>query len=147
MNIPEQLIEQVKQDEGLRLTAYWDPIGKCFTIGYGHTGRDVQDAMTITQARADALLARDLTAAGADLDEAFPWAEGLGVIRHAVLWNMTFNMGIDRLRGFHEALAAAEAGQWDACAAQMLDSLWAQQVGGRATRLAQQMRTNGWVMA
>jgi hypothetical protein len=43
-------------------------------------------------------------------------------------------------------LAAAQRGDWVEAAAQMLESLWATQVKGRALRLAQQMRTAEWVV-
>jgi hypothetical protein len=54
--------------------------------------------------------------------------------------NMTFNLG-DRLLGFRKALAAVQAGDWSTAAAEMLDSQWAAQVGPRAQRLAEAMRT------
>ena len=45
--------------EGLRLTAYQDSVG-VWTIGYGHTGPDVHEGLTITQEQADQLLSADL---------------------------------------------------------------------------------------
>lgn len=45
--------------EGLRLTAYHDPVG-IPTVGYGHTGPDVKPGMTITRQRADELLMQDV---------------------------------------------------------------------------------------
>ena len=48
--------------EGLRLTAYKDPVG-IWTIGYGHTGVDVHQGLTITQQRAEELLLRDVGSA------------------------------------------------------------------------------------
>jgi lysozyme len=47
--------------EGCKLEAYWD-IAKppVITIGYGHTGAGVSAGQTITQARAEQLLAADL---------------------------------------------------------------------------------------
>lgn len=45
--------------EGLRLTAYQDIKG-VWTIGYGHTGPDVHEGLTITQAQAESLLAGDI---------------------------------------------------------------------------------------
>jgi lysozyme len=50
--------------EGCRLTAYRDSVG-VLTIGYGHTGPDVQEGMTITQARAEELLLADVAKATA----------------------------------------------------------------------------------
>ena len=45
--------------EGCRLTAYYCSAG-VLTIGYGHTGSDVKQGMTISQAQAEALLKKDL---------------------------------------------------------------------------------------
>jgi lysozyme len=145
LSIEPELIDQIKQDEGLRLKSYWDPIGKCWTLAYGHTGPDVQEGSTCTPEEADAFLLDDINTAANDLDAALPWAEKMGVVRWSVFVNMAFNMGIDRLLGFPETLAAAQAGDYEKTAAGMLDSLWAKQVGGRATQLAQQMRTGEWV--
>ena len=147
LSIEPELIEQVKRDEGLRLKAYWDPIGKVWTVGYGHTGPDVTEGTVWTLAQAEAALAEDLNTAADEVDRAFPWAESMGVVRWSVLVNMAFNMGLDGLEEFHMMLAAAQRGEWDAAAAQMLNSLWATQVGDRATQLAQQMRTGEWVMS
>lgn len=52
-------IALIKRFEGLRLTAYRCPAG-VWTIGYGHTGPDVFEGLTITQDAADKLLERDL---------------------------------------------------------------------------------------
>jgi len=70
-NIGKKIIEQlimgisanglnlIKNFEGLWLTAYRCPAG-VLTIGYGHTGSDVKEGMTITQARAEELLKNDI---------------------------------------------------------------------------------------
>lgn len=52
----------VESFEGCELTAYQDT-GGVWSIGYGHTGPDVHEGMTITQSAADAFLAADLTTA------------------------------------------------------------------------------------
>jgi lysozyme len=142
--LPEELLTQIKQDEGLRLTAYQDTLGN-WTIGYGHT--PATEGQVWTLADAEAALLDDVDRAANDVDMAFPWAEAMGVIRWSVLVNMAFNMGLSRLQEFHMALEAMQAGNYPEAATQMLNSLWASQVGGRATRLAQQMETNRWVMA
>ena len=142
--LPEELLTQIKQDEGLRLTAYQDTLGN-WTIGYGHTPAQEGEVWTLEQA--EAALLDDVDAAANDIDMAFPWAEGMGVIRWSVLVNLCFNMGLEHLQGFHMALAAMQSGDFETAAAQMLNSLWASQVGDRAKRLAQQMRTNEWVLA
>ena len=48
-----------KRYEGLRLTAYQDQAG-VWTIGYGHTGKDVQPHQTISPLEAEAFLRADL---------------------------------------------------------------------------------------
>lgn len=64
MHISQRGIELIKQFEGLRLTAYADPVG-IWTIGYGTTrdehARQIQPGMTITAAEAEGLLMKDLT--------------------------------------------------------------------------------------
>ncbi len=143
-SIEPELIYQIKQDEGLRLTAYQDTLGN-WTIGYGHTPATEGEVWTLAQA--EEALALDLDEAADELDKALPWAEQMGVVRWSVLVNMAFNMGIERLSEFHMMLAAAQAGDFEEAATQMLNSLWASQVGDRATQLAQQMRTGEWVNA
>ncbi|WMD23083.1 lysozyme [Achromobacter seleniivolatilans] len=53
-------VSLIEHFESCRLKAYWDPHGKCWTIGWGHTGLDVYEGLVITQAVADAMLAQDL---------------------------------------------------------------------------------------
>ena len=45
--------------EGCRLVAYWDPLGKVWTIAYGHT-RGVHAGMTCTQEQAVRWLLEDI---------------------------------------------------------------------------------------
>lgn len=52
----------IKDHEGLRLTAYKDG-GGVWTIGYGHTGADVGEGLTIPLSEAERLLTRDLRTA------------------------------------------------------------------------------------
>ena len=59
MNIGAKGLALIKEFEGCKLTAYRDG-GGVLTIGWGHTGADVEEGMTITQERADELLLLDL---------------------------------------------------------------------------------------
>jgi lysozyme len=54
--------QTIKDHEGLRLTAYKDG-GGVWTIGYGHTGADVREGLTIPLSEAERLLTRDLKTA------------------------------------------------------------------------------------
>jgi lysozyme len=52
-------------------------------------------------------------------------------------------MGLAGLLQFTNTLAAVREGRYEDAASGMLTSLWARQVGPRATRLAEMMRTGG----
>jgi lysozyme len=55
----DKALDLLKQLEGLRLQAYQDDAG-IWTVGYGHTGKDVVPGTLWTQAYADEALQRDL---------------------------------------------------------------------------------------
>ena len=59
MKISDAGIGMLKRFEGLELEAYQDIAG-IWTIGYGHTGPDVQPGMKISERDAEELLRRDL---------------------------------------------------------------------------------------
>jgi lysozyme len=121
--------------EGLRLKPYRCTAGK-LTIG---VGRNLDDN-GITQAEAFALLENDILAVEADLDRTWPWWREMTDARQQVLADMCFNLGLTRLGGFVNTLAAMKRGDYEAAANGMLASLWASQVGRRAQRLAKMMR-------
>ena len=62
MKVGEKGLALIKESEGLRLKAYKCPAG-VWTIGYGHTGKDVVAGMEISESRAVALLKQDLRVA------------------------------------------------------------------------------------
>ena len=59
MNINNDGLNIIKESEGLRLKAYKCPAG-VWTIGYGHTGKDVKKGMVITEEKATELLKSDI---------------------------------------------------------------------------------------
>ncbi|MCP3675461.1 MAG: lysozyme, partial [Gammaproteobacteria bacterium] len=103
MKINQELLEaQLKLHEGLRLKPYHDTVG-VLTVGYGHNLEKV-----ITRDQAEIWLKEDIEAATYDLICAFPIVLELSEVRKRVLINMTFNMGINRLRGFKKMWRALE---------------------------------------
>lgn len=60
MHINNEGISIIKESEGLRLKAYKCPAG-VWTIGYGHTGKDVKKGMVITEEKATDLLKSDIS--------------------------------------------------------------------------------------
>lgn len=121
--------------EGLRLKPYRCTAGK-LTIG---VGRNLDDK-GITQAEAFQLLENDILEVEADLDRTWPWWRQMSEQRQQVLADMCFNLGITRLGGFVNTIAAMKRGDYEAAADGMSKSLWASQVGRRATRLIRMMR-------
>lgn len=128
------LRQSIKNDEGLRLLPYVDVSGK-LTIGYG---RNLSDN-GINQLEAGEMLDQDLTRHVSDLLRAFPFVDMLDSTRQVVLANMCFNMGIGRLSKFVLMWDAIKHGDYQMAATEMLNSVWATQVGKRATRLAAAM--------
>lgn len=59
MQINQAGLDLLKSCENCKLEAYQDSIG-VWTIGWGHTGDDVQSGLVITQEEADDLLTEDL---------------------------------------------------------------------------------------
>lgn len=131
----DALIGQLRVDEGIRLKPYVDTVGKQ-TIGIGRNLTDVG----ISESEATELCLNDIKRSMAALDAQLPWWTSLDDKRQQALVNMCFNMGIQRLLGFHNFLGFLEAGNYAAAGDEMLKSLWANQVGQRAQRLAKVIR-------
>lgn len=131
----ESLVEQIQRHEGLRLKPYYCSAGK-LTIGYGRNLEEVG----ITAYEAEVLLLNDLARCQNDCLHAFPWFADLSEPRQQVLLNMCFNLGLAGLKTFTKFLKAVELGHYDTAADEMLDSLWAKQVKGRALDLSKMMR-------
>lgn len=138
-----QLVLELRRDEGVRYSPYNDSRG-FMTIGVGHNmqASPLPDGWTfpLDDVEVDALLESDLMSVYADLDNALPWWVTLNDVRQRVLCNMCFNLGLTKLLGFTNTLAAMRRGQYTDAAAGMLNSAWASQVGTRAVRLAYMMR-------
>jgi lysozyme len=130
------LKDELIRDEGLRFKIYLDTVGKS-TIGVGRNLSDVG----ISREEAMIMLDNDITAATTALDATFPWWRGMNDVRQNAIVNMAFNLGIHRLAGFKLALAAMEKGDYAEAANQMEHSEWYTQVGGRAIRLTEMMRS------
>lgn len=133
------LKRMTKEFEGCRLKPYKCTAGK-LTIGYGRNLDDVG----ISQAEANMMFEADFARAESDARKI---CEEFGIDvnnlieqRFYVLTDMCFNLGYGGLKKFKGMLTALKKGLYDDAANHMLDSLWAKQVGNRATQLAALMR-------
>lgn len=134
MSFRDLLDQQLRNDEGVRYKPYRDSVGK-LTIGVGRNLDDVG----LRDSEISVLLSNDMAVAETLARTLLPNFDDLTDLRKAVVCNMAFNLGM-RLTGFKETLGAIREGRWDDAANNMLDSVWAQQVGLRARRLADDMR-------
>jgi len=85
----------IKEVEGCRLTAYRCSAG-VLTIGYGHTGSDVNDRLAISQADAEKLLIDDLTQFQKELAPLVLVAVTEG--QFIALMSFVFNLGISAFK-------------------------------------------------
>lgn len=130
----DKLKAQLTVDEGRKKRMYLDTVGK-WTVG---VGRNISDR-DFSDDEIDLMLENDIRLIEGQLDKHLPWWRGMNDVRQNVLVNMTF-MGIGKVLGFKNTLAAMKAGQYELASRGMLASLWAKQVGQRAIRLAEMMR-------
>ena len=134
--IPTTLLEQLQRDEGFRPTPYRDSQGY-WTIGYGWCLERRPMSLRI----ATLILEEQMQENAVEVINHLPWSKGLDEVRRAVLTNVTFNVGLGGLLKFEKMLAAMEANDWATAAKELLDSKYAGQVGLRAERLAEQIRS------
>lgn len=97
MKASESIKAFIKQCEGLRLTAYRCPSG-VWTIGYGHTGRDVKPGMQITKEQAAALFEGDLARFERELNKVIGNAKlTLRQGQYDALLSFAYNIGMRSL--------------------------------------------------
>ena len=152
----EDLIKQLAIHEGIELSVYKDSLG-IDTVGIGrnlehrgiadlelaHINKTMSEIYEdgITEEDAYFLAERDIDIVEGELFAAKPICNRLDGIRQMILLDMAFNMGIPRLMKFKKMWANIEGNHYELAAIEMLDSLWADQVKGRATKLSEAMKT------
>ena len=130
----DKLTEQLKKHEGLRLYPYRCTAGK-LTIG---VGRNLDDK-GISEEEANELLQDDIYDVEIQLDEQLPWWRDKPENVQLVLADMCFNLGINGLLTFDKFLHAIRLNFIETAQIEMMDSLWATQVGTRANDLREML--------
>lgn len=136
----DKLKAQLSIDEGRKARIYVDTVGKIT----GGVGRNLTDR-DFSADEIDLMLNNDIALVERQLDKALPWWRSMTDARQDAVANMAFNMGIAGLLKFKNTLTFMQAGKYEAAAQGMLASLWARQVGRRAARLAEMMRTGEYL--
>ena len=137
-----ELASMLRRHEGERQFAYQCPDGK-LTIGVGRN-IDERGGIGLDRYEIEQLLLRDIARCEQELDGAFGWYRRnlrRQPARRDALIDLCFNIGLTRLQGFVRMLDAMETGDYEGAAAELLDSRYARQVGGRARELAAMIRT------
>ena len=161
--VKHTLEDQLILHEGLRLEVYKCPAGY-WTVGVGRNletkslSRGEQqyilgcDELTpqqvinilkqrgITKEEALVLLAHDIQDCEQDLKQ-FDWFDRLDPVRRKVVLDMRFNLGPQGFRQFKRMIEHLAAGRYSLAAGEMVNSRWYLQVGTRARRLVEMMRT------
>jgi len=110
-------VDLIRQFEGCKLETYICPAGVP-TIGYGHTGRDVQLGTKITQDKAEGLLINDLRLFEQGVEHLCPTCTPN---QFSALVSFAYNLGLHALEGstlrrLHNAGRYADAqaqfGKW-----------------------------------
>ena len=92
-----ELTEHFEADGGPKTTSYWDARGKCWTIGYGHTGSDVVEGLTWTPEQCQVALAKDILWAASVVNKHVLVA--LDQHQFDALCDFTFNSGSGHFEG------------------------------------------------
>jgi len=144
----QRLIDQLKRHEGEVITngrhvSYKCPAGH-WTIGIGRN-IDPESGIGLSDDEVDYLLQNDIERCIKELSSEYAWFGDLDDVRREAVINIFFNLGATRFRGFKNAIAAMEEGEYARASTEFLDSRWAKQVGGRALELADIIRTGEYV--
>ncbi len=138
------LDRQLVANEARKNYLYDDATGKRITQGstvIGHPTWGIGfncDALPFTDAAIDAQFQEVRTSIINQIFNRLPWTQRLPTGPLRAIIDVGYNAGVDGLLGFHKMLAAAENGDFNTAATEIVNS---QLAAGRAHRLAALMRS------
>ena len=135
----DTIVHNLKADEGYRAHAYQCGSG-AWTVAYGRNIDQNHGGLGISQPEAEFLLRNDVDRCVDELRRTFGWVAEQPADVQVVLVELTFWLGLTRLRKFRKCLAALESGDRTTAAAELIDSRLYRQIPGRTKRLADRMR-------
>lgn len=146
---PDGIEPLLVHHEGERLFLYDDATGEPITRGAARikgfasigVGRNLM-VRGIKQNESRFLLANDILDHWNDVLINLPWVEGLDRVRQMVILDMAFNLGVPGLLKFKNTLRAVQEKRFYDAAVHLLQSHpYVDQVGQRAYRLAEMLRS------
>ncbi len=132
----QRLFTQLRLHEGVEHKPYKCTAGY-LTIG---VGRNIEER-GLSDDEIDYILSNDVDIVIDELGRTYDWFFDLSEVRQRVIADMVFNLGLPRFSQFKNMIAAIEAEDYVQASNEMMDSRWAEQVGLRASRLAEMMET------
>lgn len=136
------LLDQIKRDEGRSAVVYKDSRG-LWTIGDGILVDYTVKGAGLRPEEMDFITANRVGIAAqqtANIVGPTAWGQ-LNQPRRRACINMCYNLGAAHFDDFHKALAAITIGDFARAASELKDSLWFKQVGARAERICQIIRS------
>lgn len=130
----KELKTRLRQEEGVKQFPYVDTTGHT-TIGVGHNLTD----RGLSERIIESILDEDISIALTDVQSTFPVFWTYSINRQIVILDLMFAMGKTTFRKFEKMIQAIKYGYWEKASAELLDSLWARQVGHRSLVLAQML--------
>lgn len=147
----ERFYRRLAAKEACRPRVYDDATGKSIVPGsavIGHPTIGIGHACDVNDLSPDVIrqiLREDVAAKVADCRSRLDFFDSLDSVRQEIVVEMAFNLGTAGLiDGFPKMMAALRRKDWSLAAAEMGNSLWASQVGKRATELISAMRSGTW---
>ena len=132
----QKLRQLLISHESYKQFPYTDTTGH-LTIGIG---RNLSDR-GISTTEAMQLLDSDIHYFSMKLNHFLNFFHDLNDNRQIALIDMCFNLGVQGFLAFKNMILALEAHDYERAAQEMINSKWAEQVGDRATQLAQIIKT------
>lgn len=137
MNITA-LVNDLVRDEGFSRTAYKDSLGY-LTVGYGLCIDEDAAGAGIDEEEARMILEHRVLKLRREVSRVLYGFDTMPEPVQRALINMAYQLGVTGLMQFKKMMLALEARDWQAAAAEALDSHWAKQTPGRAKRVTDMM--------
>lgn len=136
MSFESELLQQIKEHEGLRLFPYKCPAGR-LTIGYGHNLQD----NGLSQSVCEYILIEDIEEAKRNLYAIFTkdFFDTLKDNQKIALIDMMFNLGLSKFLTFKKFIKAVKERNWDKASVEMIHSKAYIQAKRRYQLLAEQI--------
>tara|TARA_R110002110_G_scaffold100092_1_gene255368 strand:+ start:1593 stop:2021 length:429 start_codon:yes stop_codon:yes gene_type:complete len=135
--ILEEVIENLKTEEGFSRSVYTDTLGY-ETIGYGRNISTTGPG--ITEAEAEHLLENDVETTILELDRSFDWFKDKPRDVQHVMIEMCFQLGLSQFLRFRQMISALSESNYSEAAKEIENSKYYRQVPARAKRYIKRLQ-------